>query len=227
MGMSVPPRTGVEIRDGLTTEMTYAVVAGDSDLGHAASGHGNDGGFWGMLKPPYEAFKIVELLRSWGARVFVVNPFETNDDPGRASDQTRYSRLADLPEAVDCAILSFHPRHLPTIVNDVLRSRIPVVWLQYALMKSAVEAELASHGVRVVSGCVLLHWEVDHVAGLQQGRHICRIHSMLARAWRIRRSPDGILERLPPLDVRAARFSRETFGAKLIAPLYPDAEVLR
>jgi hypothetical protein len=50
---------------------------------------------------------------------------------------------------------------------------------------------------------------------------------VLARAWRIRVDPStGAVERLPPLDVRTLRWNRESFGAKLISPNYPDREIL-
>jgi predicted CoA-binding protein len=215
---------GVEIRDGLRTDMTYAVVAGRKDWGAPGAQHGDDALFWGMRKPPYEAFKIVEMLRRWGATVYVVDPF---DDPVGVAGERCYRSLREIQAHVDCAVLSIDVRDAPRVLEDVLAAGIDTVWTQYSIMKAEQAGQFAARGLRVIDGCALVHWDVDHVSGLAKGRHICHIHAVLARAWRIRVDPStGAVERLPPLDVRTLRWNRESFGAKLISPNYPDREIL-
>lgn len=215
----------VEIRDGLRTDMRYAVVAGRRDWGAAHEQHGRDEFFWGMRKPPYEAFKIVEMLRAWGATVYVVDPF--GDAPSGVAGEMCHRSLRDLPERVDCAVLSIDVRDAPAVLEDVLAAGIDTVWTQYSIMKAEQAQMFAERGLRVIDGCALIHWDVTHVSGLDKGRHICHIHAILARAWRIRiAAEEGRVERLPPLDVRTMRWERETFGAKLIAPNYPAREIL-
>jgi len=220
---------GVEIRDGLRTDMTYAVVAGRKDWGPPKTQHGDDVLFWGMLKPPYEAFKIVEMLRAWGARVYVVDPFDESVDDASTgiAGERCYRSLCELPERVDCAVLSIDVRQAPRVLEDVLASGIDTVWTQYSIMKAEQAKTFAARGLRVIDGCALMHWDVAHVSGLDKGRHICHIHAVLARAWRIRVDPStGAVERLPPLDVRTMKWTPESFGAKLISPNYPDREIL-
>lgn len=216
---------GVEIRDGLRTDMCYAVVAGRKDWGPADHQHGGDAHFWGMLKPPYEAFKIVEMLRAWGATVFVVDPFD--DPPAGIAGEPCYRSLCDVPARIHCAVLSIGVRDALHVLEDVLAAGIRTVWTQYAIMKAEQAKLFAARGLRVIDGCALIHWDVAHVSGMDKGRHICHIHAVLSRAWRIRVDPETRqVQRLPPLDVHTMRWERETFGAKLVAPNYPAREIL-
>jgi predicted CoA-binding protein len=216
----------IEIRDGLTTAMTYAVIAAQTDFGTLEKQHGRDTVFWGMLKPPFEAYKIVDVMRTWGVTVFPVNPIDAPRD-AIVAGLPCYPSLQAVPAIIDCAVVSVHPRHIDLIIPLLLDAGIQTVWLQYALMKAGLGPLFAKQGFRVVEGCVLMHWDVDHLNGFNKGRHICHIHTILARAARIRTYPDGRLERVPPDNVKTIAFNSETFGAKLIAPRYPDIEVLK
>jgi predicted CoA-binding protein len=214
----------LEIRDGLTTAMSYAVVSSTSDFGLPEKQHGRDTHFWGMLKPPYEAYKTVEVMRSWGA---VVYPVDLHAETQTVAGKRCYPSLKSIPDPIDCAILSVHPRHRHTVLEQVIDAKIKTVWLQYSLMKAGLAEVFLQHGLRVIEGCVLVHWDVDHVRGFDKGRNICHIHGVLAKAWRIKVCAGGQLERLPPQDIKRMNWSRETFGAKLINPNYPEIEVLK
>jgi predicted CoA-binding protein len=216
---SVSRVEGVLIRDGLRTNMTYAVVASVNDWGRPERAHGQDTFFFGMLKPPYEAFKIAEVMRRWGATVYEVDPDDTTG--------ARFTSLTQLPAPVDCAVLSISPRQVPATIEDMRAARVPVAWIQYSLMKAGSAALIEGAGIRAVVGCVLLHWDLDHVSGVDKGRNVCHIHTVLSRAWRVQVNPDDTLTRLPPQDIRTLPWTRETFGAKLISPNYPDVEVLK
>lgn len=215
------------IRDGLTTGMTYAVLSSARDFGEPARQHGEDRLFWGMLKPPFEAYKIVELLARWGATVYPVG------DVAGVAGLRCFPTIADVPGPVDCAVVSLPRAEALAQADALAAARVPAVWLQYAVSKDlqgradqAVRAAFESRGMRVIVGCVLLHWDCAHVSGLDRGRHICHIHASLAHAARIRVNEQGAAERIEPADPRALAWSRETVGTKLIAPLYPDAEIL-
>src|SRR5437879_4587979 len=67
----------VEIRDGLTTEMRYAIYALGREYGpDDGADHGADQRFYRILrKPPYEAFKAYEVMRrEWGLDVIPLCP---------------------------------------------------------------------------------------------------------------------------------------------------------
>ncbi len=205
-----------EIRDGLTTEMKYAVVATARDFGDVASQHGDDYEFWGMRKPRYEAYKIVEVMRSWGAVVYPVGPAPS------VAGQMCYPSLAALPEQVDCAVISLPRDQALALVNEVVAARIPAVWLQFGAKRDMVRTAFEARGVRVVAGCVLLHWDVDHVSGARKGRHVCFMHGNLNRAARIRVDENGVAQRIEPSDPRQMRFDRESYGTRLLAPFWPE-----
>jgi predicted CoA-binding protein len=204
-----------EIRDGLTTEMIYAVVSTSQDFGKPGQQHPQDDWFWGMLKPPFEASKIVEVMRSWGTTVYPVGNVET------VAGLACYPTLAQLPAPVDCAVLSL-PAHLALrLLDEVAAAHIKTVWLQQSAMQEEVCQAYLSRKIRVVRGCVLLHWDVDHVKGIAKGRHVCYMHGNLERAARIHSGEDGQPVRLAPASPNTLPFNRETFSTKLLAPIWP------
>ena len=203
-----------EILHGLTTDMTYAVVASRRDFGPDGARHGRDAEFWGLLKPRYEAFKIVEVLRSWGATVYPVG--DVAEVAGLACRPT----LRDLPARVDCAVISLPAGEALRLVDDVTAAGIPTVWLQYGAAKKPVRATYEARGVKVVSGCVLLHWDVSHVSGARKGRHVCFMHGNLNRVARIRVDEHGVARRVEPVDPGQMPFNRETYGTKLLDPIW-------
>ncbi len=204
-----------EIIDGLTTDMTYAVVATRRDFGLDGERRGEDYEFWGLLKPRYEAYKIVEVLRSWGATVYPVG------DVAEVAGLACIPNLRDLPERVDCAVISLPRREALQLVDDVVGAAIPAVWLQYGAKNDAVHAAYEARGVKVVSGCVLLHWDVDHVSGARKGRHVCFMHGNLNRVARIRLDENGVARRVEPVDPGQLPFNRETYGTKMLEPIWP------
>jgi predicted CoA-binding protein len=204
-----------DIRDGLNTNMRYAVVSSLADFGEPALQHGDDRSFWGMRKPPFEAYKIVEVMRSWGTTVYAVGNVE------EVAGQPCYPSLLDLPEPVDCAILSLPHALALTWLEQVLAAQIPTVWLQWSAGRADVRLAYETRGVRVVSGCVLLHWDVQHVSGLDKGRHICNMHGNLERAARIRVDEQGVAQRIEPTPPQTLPLTRETVGTRLLLPFWP------
>jgi predicted CoA-binding protein len=207
-----------EIRDGLTTEMRYAVVASTVDFGMPAEQHGEDREFWGMRKPPFEAYKIVEVMQSWGATVYPVGNVES------VAGLRCYPSLRDLPGPVDCAVISLPHDEALRVADDVVAAGIGVVWLQFGAAKDVVRAAFESRGIGVVAGCVLLHWDVDHVQGIAKARHVCYMHGNLERAPRIRVGVDGVARRIEPARPETMPFNRETFSSKLLFPVWPRHE---
>ncbi len=204
-----------EIRDGLTTDMTYAVVSSRDDFGTPDQQH-NDDWYWGMLKPPFEAAKIVEVMHSWGTTVYPVGDVMT------VAGLPCYPTLAHLPGPVDCAVISL-PAHLALrMLDEVVAAHIKTVWLQFGAGKEEVCQAYLSRSIRVVRGCVLLHWDVDHVSGISKGRHVCHMHGNLEHAARIRVGEDGVPTRIAPTSPNILPFSRETFSTKLLTPFWPS-----
>jgi len=210
------------IRDGLTTEMKYAVMASTNDFGTESNYHGEDNGFWGLLKPPFEAWKTVEVLRSWGTAVY---PVSADPSVTQVAGLHCYRSLGELPEPVDCAVISLPDKKAMQILDDVVTAHIPTVWLQYGAAKAPVIDAFNARDVHVVSGCVLLHWDVQHVSGRAKGRHICYMHGNLERAARIRVNPDKSITRVEPVKPETLPFNSETYGTRILLPVWPKRAI--
>jgi predicted CoA-binding protein len=209
-----------EIRDGLTTDMTYAVVSSIGDFGTPDQQHAKDEWYWGMFKPPFEAGKIVEVMQSWGARVYPVG------DATTVAGLTCYPSLSQLPGPVDCAVISL-PAHLALrLLDEVVAAHIKMVWLQRSAEQEDVCRAYLARSIRVVRGCVLMHWDVEQVSGINKARHICYVHGNLERAARIR-LVDGVPTRIMPTSPNVMPYTRETFSTKLLAPFWPYVGIKR
>jgi predicted CoA-binding protein len=206
------------IRDGLTTEMNYAVVSSAVDFGTRSDYHGEDKGFWGMLKPPFEAWKIVEVMRTWGTTVY---PVSADPRITEVAGAQCYRSLSELPGPVDCVVVSLPDKQAMQILDDVVAAHVPIVWLQYGAAKAHIIDTYHARGVHTVSGCVLLHWDVQNVSGSAKGRHICYMHGNLEHVARIRVNPDGSATRIEPIKPETLPFNSETYGTRILLPIWP------
>jgi len=181
-----------EIRDGLTTAMRYAVYALGREFGPApdsrATEHadrpdpGSDQDFYRILrKPPYEAYKAYEIMRrQWGLDVVAVCP-----DRATVADDPCYPALAAVPgRAVDCVVSFLPSHHSQTLADEMAYAGVPTLWRMFGPIINGVDdaerAIYADAGIRVVSGCVLAHWDVV-AAGVplrQRMHHACYIHGL-------------------------------------------------
>lgn len=162
------------IRGGMHTDMTYAVVGNEGDYGQHGKQTTEEANFWGTLKPPFEAAKIVEVLRSWGSVVYPVSR-----EVHRLWDEPIHNSLETLPTRPNAVILSVRGKEAITWIDEIKIAGIDTVWLMWgANFYSEVRQAFCQAGLRVVTGCVLLHWDIDHVQGFDRTRHICRIHGL-------------------------------------------------
>lgn len=208
-----------EIIAGLTTDMTYAVISSQKDFGTPERQHGDDREFWGMRKPPFEAYKIVEVMRSWGTEVYAVGDVDT------VAGQPCYRSLRDLPKPVECAIISLPPQQTLHLLDEVVACGIAHVWLQFGAGKQNSRAAYEGRGIHVVVGCVLLHWDVDHVTGISKGRHVCYMHGNLERVARIRVDANGEPRRTEPVQPEQMPISRESVGTRLLLPVWRTPKI--
>lgn len=182
----------MEIRDGLTTEMRYAVYALGREYGPDDGGdYGADQDFYRILrKPPYEAYKAYAVMRrEWGLDVVPICPDRTTilGDPC-------YPSLLATPHPVDC-VVSFLPSHIAqTLADEMKEAGAPVLWRMFGpIINGFDKAEREIYraaGIRVVNGCVLAHWDVAET-GIPRSEllhHACYIHGL--RAKKVRRAED-------------------------------------
>ncbi len=178
----------MEFRDGLTTEMRYAVYALGREFGPVdGAENGADQDFYRILrKPPYEAFKAYEVMRrEWNLDVIAICP-----DRATILGDPCFPSLLAAPHPVDC-VVSFLPSHFAgTLATEMKQTGSPILWRMFGpIINGFDDAEREIYraaGLRVVNGCVLAHWDVaaTGIPLAELWHHACYIHGLRARKIR-------------------------------------------
>jgi len=184
----------MEFRDGLTTEMRYAVYALGREYGpEGGADNGADQDFYRVLrKPPYEAFKAYDVMRhEWKLDVIPICP-----DRATILGDPCYPSLRAAPHPVDC-VVSFLPSHFArTLAREMEQAGRPILWRMFGpIINGFDDAErdiYRAAGIRIVNGCVLAHWDVA-ATGIPRSElwhHACYIHGLRATKVRGLRTKD-------------------------------------
>jgi len=121
-----------EIRKLLTSTRTIAVVGLSSD-------------------PIRPSFGVSQYMQRRGYRIIPVNPNEQT-----VLGEKSYRCLAEVPEKIDLVDVFRRPEYVPEIVDEVIRMKIPAVWLQEGVVHQAAAKKGREAGVVVVMDkCIL------------------------------------------------------------------------
>jgi len=96
---------------------------------------------------------VAKALQRFGYRIIPVNPFTESvlGEPAVASlDQLPEVLGAD--ERIDIVEVFRRPQHVPGIVTDCIRLRLPAVWLQEGVIDEAAAARAVQAGIFTVMG---------------------------------------------------------------------------
>ena len=115
-----------EIRDLLTKARNIAVVGLSSD----------------PLRP---SFGVSQYMQRKGYRIIPVNPNEQ-----AVLGEKSYASLAEVPEKIDLVDVFRRPEFVPEIVDEVIRLKIPAVWLQEGVVHQAAAKKARDAGIFVV-----------------------------------------------------------------------------
>jgi predicted CoA-binding protein len=115
-----------EIRDLLTKARNIAVVGLSSD----------------PLRP---SFGVTQYMQREGYRIIPVNPNEQE-----VLGEKSYASLAEVPEKIDLVNVFRRPEFVPEIVDEVIRLKIPAVWLQEGVVHQAAAKKARDAGIFVV-----------------------------------------------------------------------------
>lgn len=100
------------------------------------------------------SYGVSRFMQSRGYRIVPVNPM-IESALGEKAYPTLDAALAAAPE-IRLVNVFRAPEHVPAIVEDVIRLRIPYLWLQEGVVHSAAAARAESAGVKVVMDrCIL------------------------------------------------------------------------
>lgn len=121
-----------EIRELLANTRTIAVVGLSSD-------------------PMRASFGVSQYMQRGGYRIIPVNPNER-----MVLGEKSYNSLAEVPEKIDLVDVFRRPEFVPEIVDEVIRLKIPALWLQEGVVHQAAAKKAREAGVVVVMDkCVL------------------------------------------------------------------------
>ena len=121
-----------DIRELLTNAKTIAVVGLSSN----------------PLRP---SFGVSQYMQRKGYRIIPVNPNEQT-----VLGEKAYSSLAEIPDKIDLVDVFRRPEFVPEIVDEVIRLRIPAVWLQEGVVHQSAARKARGSGIFVVMDkCIL------------------------------------------------------------------------
>lgn len=120
------------IEEALRTSKTIAVV-----------GLSND--------PMRPSFGVASYLQTHGYRIIPVNPIINE-----ALGETSYKTLSDIEEKIDIVDVFRRSEFVPEIVDEALKLKIPVIWLQEGVIHQAAAEKARRAGAFVVMDrCIL------------------------------------------------------------------------
>jgi uncharacterized protein len=121
-----------EIRELLTKSKTIAVVGLSSD----------------PLRP---SFGVSQYMQHKGYRIIPVNPNEQ-----MVLGEKSYGSLAEVPERIDLVDVFRRPEFVPEIIDEVIRLKIPAIWLQEGVVHRVAAKKARDAGIFVVMDkCIL------------------------------------------------------------------------
>ena len=120
------------IRELLTNTKTIAVVGLSSD-------------------PMRASFGVSQYMQRKGYRIIPVNPNEKTVLGERA-----YTSLSDVVDKIDLVDVFRRSEFVPEIVDEVIRLKIPALWLQEGVVHHAAAQKARDAGIMVVMDrCIL------------------------------------------------------------------------
>lgn len=100
----------------------------------------------GLSADPMRAsFGVSQYMQRKGYRIIPVNPNEQ-----MVLGERSYSSLAEVPERIDLVDVFRRPEFVPEVVEEVIRLKIPAVWLQEGVVHPAAAKKAREAGVLVV-----------------------------------------------------------------------------
>ena len=101
--------------------------------------------------PARPSYGVSAYMQSRGYRIIPVNPSITS-----ALGEPAYATLADVPDPVDVVDVFRRPEAVPEIVDEVIRRRIPYLWLQESVIHREAAARAEAAGVKVIMDLCIL-----------------------------------------------------------------------
>ena len=104
------------------------------------------------MRPSYD---VSQYMQQHGYRIIPVNP-----GVPKALGEKSYASLAEISEKIDIVNVFRRPAYVPEIVDEVIRLKLPALWLQEGVVHEQAAEKARQAGVFVVMDrCILKeHW---------------------------------------------------------------------
>ena len=104
------------------------------------------------MRPSYD---VSQYMQQHGYRIIPVNP-----GVPKALGEKSYASLAEISEKIDIVNVFRRPAYVPEIVDEVIRLKLPALWLQEGVVHEEAAERARQAGVYVVMDrCILKeHW---------------------------------------------------------------------
>ncbi len=102
-------------------------------------------------KPTRPSHGVAAYMQKHGYRIIPVNPHEES-----VLGEKAYAAVDQVPEAVDVVVVFRRPECVPEVVEDAIRKRAKVVWMQEGVVNEDAARRAREAGLEVVQDrCIL------------------------------------------------------------------------
>mgnify|MGYP001323737305 CR=1 FL=1 len=98
-------------------------------------------------KPDRDSYKVMKFLQDFGYRIFPVNP---NIPDARILGQECYADLSAIKERIDMVDVFRAKEHIPNILNDAIKIKAKIFWMQEGLFCKESETIGNNTGLKVI-----------------------------------------------------------------------------
>jgi len=100
----------------------------------------------GLSDSPFRSsYGVSEYLQSQGYRIIPVNPLIRESLGERA-----YASLSDVPEKSDIVNIFRRSDHVPDVVEEAIRLKVPAIWMQEGVVHEAAAEKARQAGIFVM-----------------------------------------------------------------------------
>lgn len=107
--------------------------------------------------PMRPSFGVSQYMQGKGYRIIPVNPNERS-----VLGEKAYASLSEVPDRIDIVDVFRRSEFVPEIVDEVIRLKIPALWLQEGVVHEAAASKARKAGITVVMDRCILK---EHRAG--------------------------------------------------------------
>lgn len=102
-------------------------------------------------KPDRPSYGVAHYLKRQGYRIIPVNPMLKAVDEEKA-----YPELLSIPEVVDIVDIFRKPEDVPGIVDQAIRKKAKVIWMQEGIVNNEAAEKARAAGLKVVMNKCML-----------------------------------------------------------------------